>query len=109
MIPSAIRAAIAIFMGPPPPPQGELKMPGPRRSGSQPAATCRWRPIAASVVPRTRAVERASQGFRYQMGYTDDEDLARELRLEAEDLMRPSRQQRNRPPAAGPWLFADHS
>jgi DNA-binding transcriptional regulator YiaG len=38
----------------------------------------------------------------------DDEDLACELRLNAEDLMRPSRRQRKQPPGAGPWLFTDH-
>jgi DNA-binding XRE family transcriptional regulator len=35
----------------------------------------------------------------------DDADLAQELRLEAEDLIRPSRRSRRQPPAAGPWLF----
>jgi DNA-binding transcriptional regulator YiaG len=46
--------------------------------------------------------------FVFLAHVVDDEDLARELRLEAEDLMRPSRRQRNQPPGAGPWLFADH-
>jgi DNA-binding XRE family transcriptional regulator len=36
----------------------------------------------------------------------DDDEVAQELRLEAEDLMRPSRRSRGQPPGAGPWLFA---
>ena len=36
----------------------------------------------------------------------DDDDLAQELHLEADDLMRPSRRSRGQPPTAGPWLFA---
>lgn len=37
----------------------------------------------------------------------DDDDIAEELRLEAEKLMRPSQRDR-RAPRAGPWLAAAH-
>ena len=44
--------------------------------------------------------------FLFLAHVVDDEDLAQELRLEAEDLMRPSRKDRSRPTGAGPWWVA---
>lgn len=36
----------------------------------------------------------------------DDEDVAQELRLEAEELMKPSRRASSEPPRAEPWLMS---
>jgi transcriptional regulator with XRE-family HTH domain len=38
---------------------------------------------------------------------SDDEDIAQELRLEAEELMKPSRRASSVPPRAEPWIFAE--
>lgn len=38
---------------------------------------------------------------------SDDEDVAQELRLEAEDLMKPSRRSGSEPPKAAPWMFRE--
>jgi putative transcriptional regulator len=43
--------------------------------------------------------------FLFLAHVVDDDDLAEELRLEAEDLMRPSRKDRSPPAGAGPWKF----
>jgi putative transcriptional regulator len=37
----------------------------------------------------------------------DDEDVAQEMRLEAEELMKPSRRASLKPPRSEPWLLAD--
>ena len=49
--------------------------------------------------------DRALQ-FLFLAHIVDDEDLAEELRLEAEDLMRPSRRDRSVPIGVGRWTFA---
>ena len=45
--------------------------------------------------------------FLFLAHVADDEDLAQELRLEAEDLMRPSRRDRMKPTGAGPWCVTN--
>jgi putative transcriptional regulator len=44
--------------------------------------------------------------FLFLAHVVDDDDLAQELHLEAEDLLRPSRKDRSRPTGAGPWWVA---
>jgi DNA-binding transcriptional regulator YiaG len=47
--------------------------------------------------------------FLFLAHVVDGEEIAQELRLDAEDLMRPSRSKRRaRPIGAGPWLVAAH-
>lgn len=46
--------------------------------------------------------------FLFLAYISDDDDVAQELRLEAEDLMKPSRRLANsEPPKAGPWVFTN--